>query len=78
VSEFKIEKGIPIPDGRSARKYPWREMGIGDSVFIQPAAGRTLEQTRMALSNSLRMARPFRFTTKVDKENNGVRIWRTE
>jgi hypothetical protein len=31
MSDFKIEKNVPMPKGRA--KYPWNEMEIGDSFF---------------------------------------------
>ena len=31
---FKIEKGIPIPEKKGRRKYPWPQMKVGDSIAI--------------------------------------------
>jgi len=35
MSEYKIEKGIEIPQGEYRSKYPFRKMEVGDSVFIK-------------------------------------------
>ena len=33
MTEFKIERGVPIPKHRQRRsKYPWSSMKVGDSV----------------------------------------------
>lgn len=76
MSEFKIDKDLPIPRRRNGRRYPWREMAVGDSVFIPCENGETPEKTVMRLGNSFVYARPFRFTRR--REEGGVRVWRIE
>jgi len=73
MSEIKIESGIPIEatyaTGRKS-KYPWREMEVGDSFFIdgmpiKHASTRAWEAGRRA-------GRKF----ICRRQDNGVRIWR--
>lgn len=69
MDEIKIDKGIPIPAkgaGRN-RKYPFREMEIGDSIFTEKL-GTT------SLIKNWESSTGFKFTTR--SENNGRRIWR--
>ncbi len=74
--EYKIEKEIPIPINalRKApynRKYPFREMEIGDSILIKNKASGHLTGNLRRLS----ILTGFKFTTR--KENIfDVRVWR--
>jgi hypothetical protein len=36
MTNFKVEKGVPIPKPKMGRhtKYPWNEMNIGDSFPV--------------------------------------------
>ena len=67
---IKIDKNIPIPSSNVIkRKYPYKEMEIGDSFFVNKR--HTEFQASLAY---------FRRTTgnqfKAHKENTGLRIWR--
>ena len=67
--EMKIEKGIPIPVKR--KKYPFAEMEVGDSFFIE----KKQSTVSVACSWFVREVKPeWGFTCR--KENNGVRVWR--
>ena len=39
MSEFKIEKNVPLDPGMSRSKYPWTEMEVGRLV-LRPRPGR--------------------------------------
>lgn len=76
-TEFKIDKGIPLPPpakgGRNG-KYPWREMEVGDSFFM-PGAARSGAPQYLAGQRT-----GFRFSSRGVIENGvkGRRIWRIE
>lgn len=73
MSEIKIEKGIPIPEGRPRNRiYPWAEMEVGDSFVVQKP--QTICSTMCAQVNS-RM-KPKRF--RAFHEGEGSRIFRIE
>lgn len=76
--EFKIEKGVALPRARggTVKRYPWREMEIGDSIFIPCENGETPAQVMMRLGGSLAYARPFVFTRR--RMPDGVRVWRIQ
>lgn len=75
MSEYKIEKNIPPPVGRSRAKYPFSEMKIGDSILDRSAQG-------IAASPVANAARTYsnrsdrKFTARV--VDDGVRVWRIE
>jgi len=75
MSEYKIDKGIPVPEpnvrGRTS-KYPFRQMEVGDSVFIPRMAS--------TISGLLSQAKPMKFTTRTATEDGikGTRVWRVE
>ena len=72
-----IDKGIPIPPNnfaerqRSAPRFPWDEMEVGDSFF---------SRYHGAYTNTSKAARRYpgkKFTGR-SLEDGGWRIWRTE
>jgi hypothetical protein len=69
---MKVEKGIPAPLMREVIDYPYENMEVGDSFFVE---GGTLN--RMCYQNR-RWGKKLggRFTVK--KVEGGVRVWRVE
>lgn len=83
MSEFKIEKGIPLARitgrGHAPMKYPFPEMKVGDS-FSVPAEANV---TRRALSDRVQRSAAYARKTlgrkfKLRSNETGIRIWRTE
>lgn len=75
MSEFHIEKGIPVPKMTGAgrkTKYPFESMQVGDSFFVKDGAVKTL--SRSCGTYGKRLERKFTSRT-VD---GGARVWRTE
>lgn len=68
MDEIKIEKDIPVPM-IWGRKYPFNQMEIGDSFFIEIKTPHSFSQSTKPLRD-----KGWGFTTR--KENGGVRIWR--
>lgn len=75
MSEFTIDKGIPVPKqvgaGRKT-KYLFDAMEVGDSFFIKDTKVKTISRT--CGQHGKRLGRKFASRT-VD---GGVRVWRTE
>lgn len=75
MSEFTIEKGIPVPKqigaGRKT-KYPFDLMEVGDSFLVTDLKVKTI--SRSCGTYGKRLERKFTSRT-VD---GGVRVWRTE
>ena len=67
---MKVEKGIPAPAPREVVEYPYDDMEVGDSFFVE---GGTLNklcyQNRKA---GIRLDAKF----TVRKVEGGVRVWR--
>lgn len=67
---FKIDKNIPMPTRRYS-KYPFNEMEVGDSFFVEGKSNALLSIAKyFAKSQKL----DWKFTVR--KEVNGTRIWR--
>jgi hypothetical protein len=63
------------------RKYPWPDLEIGDSVFIQAEKGECFNRLKhnvWASSHRHGKKTGKKFMTVADQANNGVRVWRTE
>ena len=78
---IKIDKGIPMPKESFGRPrgtciYPWNEMEIGDSFFLEnPPRQKNGQIVPMCSAPNKRYA-PKRFALR--KDGTGVRIWRIE
>lgn len=86
MSEFKIEKNVPVPVSytKNNLKYPFDQMEVGDSFFIPFKEGQSNEEKRKitnAVSSSCftykraKKLNDITFATRMTKE--GVRCWRT-
>jgi len=70
IEDIKIEKNIPLPDGRGkSQKYPLNvyNLEVGDSVFCSTQ--------NMASAIFLRLKRKG-FNARTRKWENGFRVWR--
>lgn len=69
---FKVETGIPVPDFRPQRKYPFNEMKPGDSFLINGTDHASVANA--ATSYGRAMGRAWKF--RVIKTSEGYRCWR--
>lgn len=75
MSEFTIEKGIPVPKMTGAgrkTKYPFESMQVGDSFFVKDGTVKTL--SRSCGTYGKRLERKFASRTV----EGGARVWRVE
>jgi hypothetical protein len=78
---FKIEKGIPIPEKKGRRKYPWPQMKVGDSIAI-PKKLENSARYSMHYFSKVKTNGKAKFEVRADTiGRNGeviplVRIWR--
>jgi len=70
-AQFKIEKGIPLPKAGRQTKWPFVDMAVGDSVFIE---GQGSDGNAYAAARKLKKRYGREFIAKAI--NGGVRIWR--
>lgn len=69
---IKIEKGVPIPPkverGGQPRKYPLRDMEVGDSFVTQWSPGRDNSVRSIATQVGIRIT--------VRRDGDTLRVWR--
>lgn len=72
---FKIETDVPIPQSAHGRppKYPFRELEIGESFFVQNTEDHQVRTIRFLISY-YKKKHGLKFKTM--RENNGLRVWR--
>ena len=68
-----VENEVPIPANRRATKYPFANMGIGQSVHF-PGQSTNGKAYKAAMAMGGR--RGWKFIAR--RENDGLRIWRKE
>ncbi len=76
----KIEKNVSIPELHLS-KYAWGDVSVGGSVLLRPGEGEILDILRNRVSKSIhkfnrRTGRKLR--SMLIREDNVVRVWRTE
>lgn len=74
MSEFKIEKGVPIPTWHD--KYPLRDMEVGDSFFI-PLSNDKKKNTS-ARNVLWQCSKPLGIKIATRTVDGGMRVWRKE
>ncbi len=77
----KIEKKVKIPVVHSKFKYPWDDMEVNDSVFIEADEGESLFKLKRRVGPSASYygnVTGKKFKTMLMREENGVRTWRIE
>ena len=75
MSEFHIEKGIPVPKTAGAgrkTKYPFESMQVGDSFFVKDGTVKTLSRSCGTYGKRLEC----KFTSRT--VDGGARVWRVE
>ena len=74
MSEFKIEKGVPLPVGAGTQGhavYPFRQMEVGDSFFVPNPKPNTVHS---AVGSFKKRNPEYRFAVR--NQDGGVRVWR--
>ena len=67
---YKVEKDVPLPEPKVRHNYPYEQMQVGESFWVD---GLSLQ----ALCNSnLRWSKKLNRKFICRREGEGVRIWR--
>jgi hypothetical protein len=87
---IQIARGIPLPPvipaghrGGRAPKYPFTLLEPGDSFFVAPEAGGSVDAIRNTLSSAVcrikKMNPGSNYSCRLWTENgvSGIRVWRT-
>ena len=77
-AKMKIDRNVPPPvdnsrDGIHWRKYPFPDMRVGDSLFLEGEDGRLLKLAAKSFQY-LRRADGWKYRSR--QENGGTRVWR--
>lgn len=76
---YKIEKGLPIPQsptGIKTHEYPFADMEVGDSFFVEDI-GKRSSVSSAAVSFAGRQAGYGKtFRASIRRDGTGLRVWR--
>ena len=79
---IKVEQGFPIPAKASrsspCRKYPWKEMEIGDSFFVAAPDAQCRKLQMLVASGAVSAKQRLGRVFTVRLVEGGVRAWRVE
>jgi hypothetical protein len=77
MTEFKIEKGVPVPSRRSGVSGAMYQLEVGESFFVLCENRVRKQNTISTIGRDLAMksGKPLKFTVR--QVDGGVRIWRT-
>lgn len=82
---YRVDKSVAIPEPSAVRgarggyKYPWKDLGVGDSFFVPLAEdpeGKIKNRLRISAHKQLGSGN---YAVRSVKENGiiGFRVWRT-
>ena len=83
MNEFKVEKGIPVPQIRGTLVYPFENMEVGDSFLITVEEARNKNTSLKRVQSNLladanRRKDGSKFTTRTMVDGSGIRCWRVK
>lgn len=81
MSVISIDRGVPVAPaicpGAARRKYPFRDMQVGDSFFVSTKNDVERKKAQARLSGCANFyCRILGFTFAVRQVEGGVRVWR--
>ena len=70
---YAVEKNVPIPkhDRRRQCKYPWKELGVGDSFYVPNGNRNSL------YAGARNWAKKLNHKYVCRTEGRGMRVWRS-
>jgi hypothetical protein len=75
MTEIQIEKGVPVPEPKNARKYPLAEMAVGDSFFV-PNTAPVCIYPHLKRFRSETPGVSFTCRHRMESGKLGTRVWR--
>ena len=66
----EISRDVPVPPPK--RRYPYREMEVGESFLVTDGV------LQVVCNNNYRVSKTTGMKFIARREGNGVRVWRTE
>ncbi len=77
----KIDKNVPFPEVHSKFTFPWPEMEVGDSVLIKTGKAENVDILKRKVKGSARyyaVKTGKKFRSLINRDEDGVRVWRVE
>lgn len=71
---YQIDRGVPVPPVGTASRYPWEDMGVGDSFFV-PCEYDRIAHNRLSTAARHHAKRTGKHFT-VRRVDGGLRCWR--
>lgn len=72
---MKVERKVEIPPRTKGLKYPWDELKVGDSFFVDQKVTSN-GMYSCAANYNRRAKKPIKISVR--KEGNGIRVWRVK
>lgn len=69
---IEVDKNIPIPPEKKRNVYPYKVMNVGESFYIPEG------KLQIVCNANYRSGKQLGRKFIARKENEGVRVWRTE
>ena len=69
---IEVDKNIPIPPEKKRNVYPYKVMNVGESFYIPDG------KLQIVCNANYRSGKQLGRKFIARKENEGVRVWRTE
>jgi hypothetical protein len=67
-----IDDAVPMPGARVVRRYPYAEMGVGQSFYVEGV------QMQVVLNGNWRAGKKLGVKFIARREGDGIRVWRSE
>ena len=67
-----IDDAIPMPGAWVVRRYPYAEMGVGQSFYVEGV------QMQVVLNGNWRAGKRLGMKFIARREGDGIRVWRSE
>ncbi len=67
-----IDDAVPMPGARVVRRYPYAEMGVGQSFYVEGV------QMQVVLNGNWRAGKKLGMKFIARREGDGIRVWRSE
>ncbi len=67
-----IDDAVPMPGARVVRRYPYADMGVGQSFYVEGV------QMQVVLNGNWRAGKKLGRKFIARREGDGIRVWRSE
>lgn len=75
-ANIPVESGVPMPEAKAGRRYPFKNMAVGDS-FAYPGTAQAASQTVNYQNKAAKEAGSGRRYAARTMPDKSIRIWRT-